>query len=95
LFGNAVDKWHIAQSMFIEDASFFRIKNLSLGYMVPEKLAKKLKLRSIRFYSILDNLAVFYNATVPDPELVQADGYTNGNDYPLPKKFTFGVDINF
>ena len=95
LFGNAVDKWHIAQSLFIEDASFFRIKNVSLGYMIPEKLAKKLKMRGIRFYSILDNLAVFYNATVPDPELVSPDGYTNGNDYPLPKKFTFGVDINF
>jgi TonB-dependent starch-binding outer membrane protein SusC len=95
LFGNAVDKWHIAQSIFIEDASFFRIKNVSLGYMLPDKLVKKLKLRSLRVYSIMDNLAVFYNATVPDPELVQADGYTNGNDYPLPKKFTLGIDINF
>lgn len=95
LFGNNVDKWHIAQSLFIEDASFFRIKNVTLGYMLPDKLVKKLRLRGLRVYSILDNLAVFYNATVPDPELVQPDGYTNGNDYPLPKKFTFGVDINF
>jgi TonB-linked SusC/RagA family outer membrane protein len=95
LFGNAVDKWHIAQSLFIEDASFFRIKNISLGYMLPDKLVKKFKLKGLRLYSIVDNLAVFYNATVPDPELVAPDGYTNGNDYPLPKKITFGVDINF
>ena len=95
LFGNNIDKWHIAQSLFIEDASFLRIKNVNLSYTLPQKLTKRLKMKSVRFYSILDNLWVFYNATVPDPELVQADGYTNGNDYPLPKKFTFGAEINF
>ena len=95
LFAPSTDNWHIAQSLFIEDASFFRIKNISLGYMLPNNLAQKLKLKSIRVYSVIDNLWVFYNATVPDPELVSPDGYTNGNDYPLPKKFTFGLDIQF
>ncbi|MBO9682538.1 MAG: hypothetical protein J7502_07720, partial [Flavisolibacter sp.] len=93
LFAPSVDNWHIAQSLFIEDASFVRIKNVNIGYMLPDKIAHKLKLKSIRIYSVMDNLKVFYNATVPDPELVSPDGYTNGNDYPLPKKFTFGLDI--
>ncbi|MEI6950232.1 SusC/RagA family TonB-linked outer membrane protein [Paraflavisolibacter sp. H34] len=95
LFGNNIDKWHIAQSMFIEDASFFRIKNVNLSYAFPEKVAKRLRLKGLSVYSVMDNLRVFYNATVPDPELVSPDGYTNGNDYPLPKKFTFGLDVQF
>jgi TonB-linked SusC/RagA family outer membrane protein len=93
LFAPSVDNWHIAQSLFIEDASFVRIKNVNIGYMLPDKIAHKIKMKSIRIYSVMDNLKVFYNATVPDPELVSPDGYTNGNDYPLPKKFTFGLDI--
>jgi TonB-linked SusC/RagA family outer membrane protein len=94
LFPNPfVDNFHIAESIFIEDASFFRIKNISIGYILPNKLTQRLKLKQIRVYSVIDNLKVFYNATVPDPELVSPDGYTNGNDYPLPKKFTFGLDI--
>jgi TonB-dependent starch-binding outer membrane protein SusC len=95
LFGNRIDKWHIAQGLFIEDASFFRIKNVNLSYAVPEKVAKRLKLKGLRVYSVMDNLHVFYNATVPDPELVAPNGYTNGNDYPLPKKFTFGLELQF
>jgi len=95
LFTNNVDKWHIAQSIFTEDASFFRLKNINLGYTLPTKLAQKLRLRNIRFYSIIDNVFVLHNSTVPDPELVSPDGYTNGNDYPLPKKFTFGLELQF
>lgn len=95
LINNAVDKWHIAQTIFTEDASFFRMKNINLGYTMPQKIAKKLRLRNIRLYSIIDNVFVLHNATVPDPELVSPDGYTNGNDYPLPKKFTFGLELNF
>lgn len=95
LFSGAVDNWHIAQSLFIEDASFFRIKNVNLSYAFPEKMVKRLRVKGVRVYSVIDNLKVFYNATVPDPELVSPDGYTNGNDYPLPKKFTFGLDVQF
>jgi TonB-linked SusC/RagA family outer membrane protein len=95
LFGNLIDKWHIGQSLFIEDASFFRVKNVNLSYAIPGRIAERLKLRGIRLYSVIDNLAVFHNSTVPDPELVQPDGYTNGNDFPLPKKFTFGLELQF
>ncbi|MBO9566292.1 MAG: SusC/RagA family TonB-linked outer membrane protein [Niastella sp.] len=95
LFTNNVDKWHIAQTIFTEDASFFRMKNINIGYTMPQKIAQKLRLRNIRLYSIIDNVFVLHNATVPDPELVSPDGYTNGNDYPLPKKFTFGLELNF
>lgn len=95
LITNNVDKWHIAQSLYVEDASFFRVKNIMLSYSLPNPLMKRLKLTSVRFYGSLDNVWVHSNSNVPDPEAVQPDGYSSGNDYPLPKKATIGLEINF
>jgi TonB-linked SusC/RagA family outer membrane protein len=95
LLTNAVDKWHIAQSFYVEDASFFRLKNIMLGYMLPDKFTKRVKLKSLRLYASIDNIWVYSRATVPDPEPVTPDGYSNGNDYPLPRKLTLGAEINF
>jgi len=92
---NPVDKWHIAQSFFVEDASFFKIKNIMLGYMLPSKVTNRVKLKGIRFFGSLDNILVLSKANVPDPEAVQPDGYSSGNDYPLPRKVTIGAEINF
>lgn len=95
LVTNTVDKWHIAQSLFVEDASFFRMKNLRLGYSLPEKIVSKAKMKYVRFYGVMDNIFVLSNATVPDPEAVEPNGYSSGNDYPIPKKFTLGLEVNF
>lgn len=95
LITNTVDKWHIAQSMFVEDASFFRMKRISLGYALPQTLVNKAKLKQVRVYGLLDNVFVLSRATVPDPEAVEPNGYSSGNDYPMPKKFTVGIDISF
>ncbi|MES2646180.1 MAG: SusC/RagA family TonB-linked outer membrane protein [Bacteroidota bacterium] len=95
LITNTVDKWHIGQSMFVEDASFFRMKRVSLSYGLPEKLIKRLKFSQFRFFGMLDNVFVLSNATVPDPEAVEPNGYSGGNDYPIPKKFTLGIDLSF
>ncbi|MBE5318022.1 SusC/RagA family TonB-linked outer membrane protein [Pedobacter sp. MR2016-19] len=95
LITNSVDKWHIAQSIYVEDASFIRIKNIRLGYMLPQKLTKKLGLNMIRFYGVMDNVKVWSRSSVPDPEAVGIDGYSGGNDYPIPKKYTFGLDLTF
>jgi TonB-linked SusC/RagA family outer membrane protein len=95
LLVNSVDKWHIAQSFYVEDASFFRLKNIMLGYTMPDKISKRLRFKQVRFYGSIDNIWVYSKATVPDPEPVSPDGYSNGNDYPLPRKLTIGAEINF
>jgi len=95
LITNTVDKWHIGQSMYVEDASFLRIKNIRLGYTLPQKFTKKIGMSMIRFYGVMDNVKVWSKSTVPDPEAVGVDGYSGGNDYPIPKKYTFGIDLTF
>ena len=90
------DQWTIRSSMFVEDASFFRIKtaNFSYSFPVSDKL-KKLGVRMIRLYTVADNIAVFHGTTLPDPENIGTDGFTTANGYPVPKKFTLGLDIQF
>lgn len=94
LFRNTVDNWNISNSTFVENASFVRIKNIRLGYNIPQEISKKIGIRSIRLYGVLDNVAIFSWSTVPDPEAVEANGYSTGNGYPIPKKWTFGLDIS-
>ncbi len=92
---STVDRFHIANSQFIENGSFFRIKNIRLGYNVPENFGKKLGLSALQFYAMADNVALFTKSTLPDPEAVGADGFTNGNNYPLAIKFTVGLAATF
>lgn len=93
---STTDPWTIRSSLFVEDASFFRIRtaNLSYTFRVSEKL-KKLGVRMIRIYGVADNIAVFHGANLPDPENIGIDGFTTANGYPVPKKFTLGLDIQF
>jgi TonB-dependent starch-binding outer membrane protein SusC len=96
---STADATTIRSSIFVEDVSFFRLKNIYLSYTIPASgFTRRLGIRQIRVYSVADNIAVFYNANLPDPEMIQADGNyggTGNGSYPLPKKFTFGVDIQF
>jgi len=98
-FGNitntSIDRWHIAQSHFVEDGSFFRIKNIMLGYALPTDLVSRWKLKSARLFGMIDNVYLQNNSTLPDPEAVAPNGYSNGNGYPLVRKFTLGVNLIF
>lgn len=90
-----VDRFHIANSEFVEDASFFRIKNIMLGYNVPQKIGAKYGLSSLRFYGMVDNVLLVTNSTLPDPEAVGPTGHTTGNNYPLALKITLGLTATF
>jgi len=90
------DATTIRSSLFVEDASFFRIKNVYLSYTLPaNNFTTKAKIKSIRFYSVMDNVGVFYSAHLPDPENIGVDGFASGSGYPIPKKFTLGIDVQF
>lgn len=93
---STTDPWTIRSSMFVEDASFFRVKTINFGYTLRElAVLKRFGIRQLRFYSVVDNLKVFYGANLPDPESIGVDGFTTANGYPTPKKFTLGLDIQF
>ncbi len=95
---------------YIEDGSFVRLKNISLGYKLPSRVLDKIGKGSIskfRVYMSAQNLLTFTKYTGYDPEIGPSDGIssTNGNhnselgvdrgQYPQSKSVLLGVQINF
>lgn len=94
-FGPSYYQYIPISSQFNEDGSYFKIKNVVLGYQLPKSLINRAKLAGARVYAIVDNIATFKNSTMPNPELVDQLGNYTGGLYPTPTKFTLGVDIQF
>jgi len=82
-------------TMFNENGAYFRITNISLGYKLSKKYLDALKITSCRFYAVLENVYIFQKASVPDAEQVNPFGIYDGATYPIPKKFTLGVNVQF
>ena len=86
-------------SWAIEDGSFIRINNVTLGYSLPVKALVKLGITKFRFYVTGNNLAVFSKYTGFDPEVsVRKSGLTPGLDYsayPKSRSIILGLNVNF
>ena len=86
-------------SWAIEDGSFVRVNNLTLGYTVSQKSLAKLKISKLRFYFTGNNLAIFTKYTGYDPEVsVAGSPLTPGLDYsayPKSRGFVFGLNATF
>ncbi|MBE9490563.1 MAG: SusC/RagA family TonB-linked outer membrane protein [Bacteroidetes bacterium] len=74
---------------FIEEASFFKIDNITLGYRLPEGTFEGVDLR---FYGSVQNVTTVTDYNGLDPEI--ARGIDN-NFYPRPRTYVFGVNIDF
>lgn len=86
-------------SWAIEDGSFLRINNLTIGYSLPVKQLVGLKMSKLRFYLTANNLATFTSYSGYDPEVsVRNSPLTQGLDYsayPKSRTFIFGVNATF
>ncbi|MDN3587777.1 TonB-dependent receptor [Pedobacter aquatilis] len=85
-------------SYAVEDGSFLRINNITLGYTMPSELLKKIKINRMRFYATVNNLAVITNYSGYDPEVNtrRSTGTTPGVDYsayPRSRAFIFGINF--
>ena len=86
-------------SFWVEDGSFFRIKDVQLGYTIPQRFCDRLGIASIRVYANASNLYCFTSYKGRDPEAFMSSnplssGIDNG-DYPIPRSFTGGLQIGF
>jgi TonB-dependent starch-binding outer membrane protein SusC len=86
-------------SRFVEDGSFVRLKNLSVGYDFPSSFLSKLKLSSARIYVSGQNLWTLTNYSGVDPEVAYQSSNTNlGLDfgsYPNTISYTLGINLGF
>lgn len=104
--GKSVASWHDNQegnkyihSWAVEDASFLRLSNVTLGYTFPKQLIRKIKLSNLRVYATGNNLFTWTPYTGFDPEVSNMRSpLTPGVDfgsYPRSRSFIFGVNIAF
>ncbi len=94
------DKYYRTSNLRVYDASFFKIKQIQLGYTLPRKLVKKIAMNSLRAYVSLDDWFTFTKYPGLDPETSHAGSSASGlgidyGSYPISKKLVFGVNISF
>ena len=87
-------------SGYVEDGSFLKINNVSLGYTLPKSLISKIKLSNVRFYATGYNLYTWTKYSGYDPEVntYPNNGLTPGIDwgaYPSAISLVFGANITF
>jgi hypothetical protein len=86
-------------SRHVEDGSYLRMKNISLGYTVPSSIASKIGMNRLRFYVSSQNLFTITNYTGLDPEsTVDSSSTVSGTDLavmPQPRVLMGGVNITF
>ena len=89
-----------ANTRYLYDASFLRIRNVAFGYTLPKKVCKKVGMEAVRFSVNFQNLWTFdnYPGYTVEANYRQNSATNNGVDfggYPLSRVMTFGVNINF
>jgi TonB-linked SusC/RagA family outer membrane protein len=77
---------------FLKDASYLRLKNLQIGYLIPSSLSQKIGIRYLKVFATGDNLLTFTSYPDLDPERA-GDGWHA--QYPQLKTLSFGLNVKF
>ena len=81
---------------YLQNIAYCRLKNLTFGYTIPQKVLDKIKMKQIRVYFTGENLAYIcpgLHSKYIDPEMASAGGQLR--IYPWQKTFMFGIDLSF
>ena len=87
-------------SRYLEDGSFFRLRNVTLSYDLPNKIVSKAKMSGARVYISADNIYTFSRFSGMDPEVsLESTSWSlaglYADNYPVPMSIVLGLDINF
>ncbi len=89
---------NVANSFYIEDGSYLRLQNLTLGYSAPANVLQKLKMERARVFASVNNLFTLTKYEGLDPAVGGDADLTFGIDvgnYPVTRGWTFGVNLSF
>ena len=89
--------WSSSAAIF--DGSFFKIKQIQLGYTLPQNITKKALISDLRFFVSLDDYFTFTKYPGADPETASLNSSSSrgvdSGSYPTTKKVVFGVNLTF
>ena len=84
------------QSRYLQNAAYIRLKNLQLGYTIPQNIISKLKITKVRIFLSGENLLTATKLiNIFDPEAIALSGWSDGKTYPLSRVYSAGLSINF
>ncbi len=89
-----------ASSRYLEDGSFFRLRNVTLAYDIPGKALQKIGMSGARVYVAADNVLTLDRFSGMDPEVgMDSDTYHHAglysSNYPVPMSVVLGIDVKF
>ena len=87
-----------ASDLYVHDGSYLRLKNIELGYTIPEFITKKAFISRLRLYVAAENLLTFTKYWGFDPEISSGSDKSNGVDfgvYPQPRTLRVGFNLTF
>ena len=98
LGGDRQNNYARASNAYIEDGSFLRFKNISIGYTLPKTVSRKIGMEKLRFYAALQNYFTITKYSGRDPELGSTWGVfvqkADLGNYTMPKTMNFDA-FNF
>lgn len=89
---------YVPSEFFLQDGSFIRLRNVVLGYSLPQDLLKRINIQELRIYVKGDNLYTLTKFTGYTPEIGSGSPIDNGIDsgiYPVSSIYSFGLNLTF
>ncbi|MCH5247721.1 MAG: TonB-dependent receptor [Muribaculaceae bacterium] len=104
MFGQGVNNF-LPSSRYLTNMAYLRFKTLTIGYTLPYEWTKYALIQNARIYFSAENLCMLYNGAKKfgiDPEIFGGDNGSGsmgvasfGRTYPMPKTFSFGIQVTF
>src|SRR5207253_11508707 len=89
----------LPSTRYLDEGSYLRINNITLSYLLPDKISRSLTISSLRVYANATNLFIFtknlsFNCDVSNSGNSLITGIDN-NNYPLPRSIVVGLNVSF
>ena len=88
----------LPSEFYVEKGDYFRLKNLQIGYTLPQRISRKAYMERLRFYFSVSNVFTLTKYSGFDPEVSSNTLFTRGvdmNSYPNSRTFTLGFNVTF
>ncbi len=95
------NNWKRGSDIYMFDGSYLRVKNIQLGYTLPERITKKFGVQRLKLYVNAENLLTFSHCTFVDPESsefggnMDSSGANSARNYPSLRYYGVGLNVTF
>jgi TonB-linked SusC/RagA family outer membrane protein len=97
-FASSFSTSNVVNSYYVENGSYFRLRNLQIGYSIPASILSKVKIAKARIYVQGTNLFTITKYTGLNPDVISTDDRAASVDvgsYPIVKQFFVGLNVTF